>query len=344
VPSHAHSALDRGTVEHGSRVADERTTPSPAYDAGMDDAGRLLLMAVHAHPDDETISMGGTLSRYAAANSVARGETTDVIVVTGTRGELGEIVIPERDTPEEHERLGETRMGEIAAAMRALGVSRWENLGYRDSGMDGTEGNADPRSFHQHVTTDLDAATEPLVRLVRSARPDVIATYDDFGGYGHPDHIAAAKIARRAWEVAGDAAWRPAAGPAWSPAKLYEVRIPDSQRDAVMRLLEARGVSSWWSEPKDVPPEELERWRAWRAKMACPDELITTRIDIKEQLAAKRRAVQAHATQIKADGPLLMLSDDDQIALGAREQYRLVAHRLDSAPTFPETDLFAGLR
>ena len=301
-------------------------------------------MAVHAHPDDETISMGGTLSRYAAANSIARGETTDVIVVTATRGELGEIVIPERDTPEEHERLGETRMGEIAAAMRALGVSRWENLGYRDSGMDGTEGNADPRSFHQHVTTDLDAATEPLVRLVRSARPDVIATYDDFGGYGHPDHIAAAKIARRAWEVAGDAAWRPAAGPAWSPAKLYEVRIPDSQRDAVMRLLEARGVSSWWSEPKDVPPEELERWRAWRAKMACPDELITTRIDIKEQLAAKRRAVQAHATQIKADGPLLMLSDDDQIALGAREQYRLVAHRLDSAPTFPETDLFAGLR
>ena len=132
VPSHAHSALDRGTVEHGSRVADERTTPSPAYDAGMDDAGRLLLMAVHAHPDDETISMGGTLSRYAAANSIARGETTDVIVVTGTRGELGEIVIPERDTPEEHERLGETRMGEIAAAMRALGVSRWENLGYRD--------------------------------------------------------------------------------------------------------------------------------------------------------------------------------------------------------------------
>ena len=240
MPSHAHSALDRGTVEHGSRVADERTTPSPAYDAGMDDAGRLLLMAVHAHPDDETISMGGTLSRYAAANSVAHGETTDVIVVTGTRGELGEIVIPERDTPEEHERLGETRMGEIAAAMRALGVSRWENLGYRDSGMDGTEGNADPRSFHQHVTTDLDAATEPLVRLVRSARPDVIATYDDFGGYGHPDHIAAAKIARRAWEVAGDAAWRPAAGPAWSPAKLYEVRIPDSQRDAVMRLLEAR--------------------------------------------------------------------------------------------------------
>ena len=310
----------------------------------MDNAGNLLLMAVHAHPDDETISMGGTLAHYATTNSSARGEATDVIVVTGTRGELGEIVIPERDTPEEHERLGETRMGEIAAAMRALGVARWENLGYRDSGMDGTDGNSDPRSFHHHINTNLDDTTEPLVRLIRATQPDVIATYDDFGGYGHPDHIAAAKIARRAWEVAGDPTWRPAAGPAWSPKKLYEVRIPDSQRDAVLKLLESRGIESWWSEPKDVPPEELEKWRAWRAMMACPDELITTRINIKEQLGAKRRAIQAHATQIKSDGPLLLLSDEDQIALGAREQYRLLAHRMSSEPTLPEEDLFAGLR
>ena len=310
----------------------------------MDNAGNLLLMAVHAHPDDETISMGGTLAHYAATNSSARGEATDVIVVTGTRGELGEIVIPERDTPDEHERLGETRMGEIAAAMRALGVARWENLGYRDSGMDGTDGNSDPRSFHHHINTNLDDTTEPLVRLIRATQPDVIATYDDFGGYGHPDHIAAAKIARRAWEVAGDPTWRPAAGPAWSPKKLYEVRIPDSQRDAVLELLESRGIESWWSEPKDVTPEELEKWRAWRAKMACPDELITTRINIKDQLGAKRRAIQAHATQIKSDGPLLLLSDEDQIALGAREQYRLLAHRLDVAPSLPEKDLFAGLR
>jgi len=301
-------------------------------------------MAVHAHPDDETISMGGTLAHYAAMNSAARGEATDVIVVTGTRGELGEIVIPERDTPEEHARLGETRMGEIAAAMRALGVARWENLGYRDSGMDGTDGNSDPRSFHHHINTNLDDTTEPLVRLIRATQPDVIATYDDFGGYGHPDHIAAAKIARRAWEVAGDPTWRPAAGPAWSPKKLYEVRIPDSQRDAVLELLESRGIESWWSEPKDVPPEELEKWRAWRSMMACPDELITTRINIKDQLGAKRRAIQAHATQIKSDGPLLLLSDEDQIALGAREQYRLLAHRLDVAPSLPEKDLFAGLR
>jgi N-acetyl-1-D-myo-inositol-2-amino-2-deoxy-alpha-D-glucopyranoside deacetylase len=306
----------------------------------MDSSGRLILMAVHAHPDDETISMGGTLATYAAAHS----PSTDTYVITGTRGELGEIVIPERDTPEEHARLGETRMGEIAAAMSALGVTHFENLGFRDSGMAGDAGNEDPRSFHQHSTKDLDGTTEHLVRIIRRVQPDVIATYDDFGGYGHPDHIAAARVARRAWEVAGDATWRPNAGPAWSPKKLYEVRTPDSQRDKVLALLESRGTSSWWSEPKDATPEDLAKWRAWRAAMACPDELITTRIDITNHLAAKRRAIQAHATQIRSDGPLLALSVEDYISLGAVEQYRLLAHRLSQEPPSEERDLFAGLR
>ena len=306
----------------------------------MDSNGRLILMAVHAHPDDETISMGGTLAAYAATHS----PTTDTYVITGTRGELGEIVIPERDTPEEHERLGETRMGEIAAAMAALGVTHFENLGVRDSGMVGDPGNEDPRCYHHHSTNNLDDTTEHLVRIIRRVQPDVIATYDDFGGYGHPDHIAAARVARRAWEVAGDPTWRPDAGPAWTPKKLYEVRTPDSQRDKVLALLESRGIESWWSEPKEASPEDLEKWRQWRAAMACPDELITTRIDITTHLGAKRRAIQAHATQIKSDGPLLALSEQDYIDLGAHEQYRLVAHRLAAPPQFPESDLFEGLR
>jgi len=306
----------------------------------MDSSGRLILMAVHAHPDDETISMGGTLATYAAAHS----DNTDTYVVTGTRGELGEIVIPEWDTPEAHERLGETRMGEIAAAMAALGVTHFENLGFRDSGMVGDPGNDDPRCYHQHSTNNLDDTTEHLVRIIRRVQPDVIATYDDFGGYGHPDHIAAARVARRAWEVAGDSTWRPEAGPAWTPKKLYEVRTPDSQRDKVLALLESRGIESWWSEPKESTPEELEKWRQWRAAMACPDELITTRVDITKHLAAKRRAIQAHATQIKSDGPLLVLTEQDYINLGAHEQYRLIGNRLTYSPTLPESDLFAGLR
>lgn len=303
-------------------------------------AGRHLLMAIHAHPDDETITMGGTLAHYAAANST----DSDVVVVTSTRGELGEIVIPERDTPEEHARLGETRMGEIAAAMEALGVTRFVNMGFRDSGMDGTEGNSDPRSFHQHLLTDPDGTVAGFVRLIRSERPQVIATYDDFGGYGHPDHIAAAKVARRAWELAADATWRPDLGSAWAAKKLYEVRTPDSVRDKTLALLESRGMESWWSEPKESQPEELERWRAWRAKMACPDELITTRIDVVAHLPAKRRAIEAHATQIRRDGPLLALSIDDVASISPYEQFRLVAHRLDRAPEVPESDLFAGIR
>ncbi len=306
----------------------------------MDSSGRLILMAVHAHPDDETISMGGTLAAYSAAHSA----TTDTYVITGTRGELGEIVIPEWDTPEAHEHLGETRMVEIAAAMAALGVTHFENLGFRDSGMVGDPGNEDSRSYHKHSTTDLDGTAEHLVRIIRRVQPDVIATYDDFGGYGHPDHIAAARVARRAWEVAGDPTWRPAAGPAWTPKKLYEVRTPDSQRDKVLALLESRGIESWWSVPKEATPEELEQWHQWRAAMACPDDLITTRIDITKQLTAKRRAIQAHATQIKSDGPLLVLTEQDYIDLGAVEQYRLIGNRLTSSPALPESDLFAGLR
>jgi N-acetyl-1-D-myo-inositol-2-amino-2-deoxy-alpha-D-glucopyranoside deacetylase len=235
-------------------------------------------------------------------------------------------------------------MGEIAAAMAALGVTHFENLGFRDSGMVGDPGNEDARCYHQHSTNDLDGTAEHLVRIIRRVQPDVIATYDDFGGYGHPDHIAAARVARRAWEVAGDPTWRPEAGPAWTPKKLYEVRTPDSQRDKVLALLESRGIESWWSEPKEATPEELEQWHQWRAAMACPDELITTRIDITKQLAAKRRAIQAHATQIKSDGPLLALTEQDYINLGAVEQYRLIGNRLTDSPALPESDLFAGLR
>ena len=323
------------------RVAD----PFYAYDGGMVEPmsatpSRLLLMAVHAHPDDETISMGGTLAHYAAAAS----PDTDAMVVTGTRGELGEIVIPERDTLEEHARLGETRLGELAAAMAALGVTRFENLGYRDSGMDGTPGNDDPRSFHQHLLTDPDGTTASLVRLVRAHRPQVLATYDDFGGYGHPDHIAAAKIARSAWRLSADPAWRPDLGAAWAVRKLYEVRTPNSVRDKTLALLESRGMNSWWSEPQDVTPEELAQWRAWRDKMNCPDDWITTKIDIVAHLAAKRRAIEAHATQIRHDGPLLGLSIEDIAAISPYEQFRLIAHRLDTEPEFPECDLFAGLR
>ena len=142
---------------------------------------RLTLMTVHAHPDDETIATGGVM-----AKAVADGHR--VVLVTGTRGEQGEIVVQAMDTPENHRRLGELRAAELEAAMGELGVTEWENLGYRDSDMMGRPGNNDPRTFWQ---ADLDEAAGRLTWLIRRYQPDVVTTYNSFGGYGHPDHIRA---------------------------------------------------------------------------------------------------------------------------------------------------------
>src|SRR5207342_3068192 len=175
-----------------------------------------------------TIGTGGSMAR-----AVADGHR--VILVTCTRGELGEIVIPAMDTPDNHRRLGEIRAGELERAMAHLGVTDWENLGYRDSGMMGTAGNIDPRAFWQ---ADLDEAIGRLVWLIRRHRPDVVTTYNAFGGYGHPDHIRTHLVAVGAYERAGDPARysgqlapeHGGTGPAeadgglapWAPSKLYE--------------------------------------------------------------------------------------------------------------------------
>src|SRR5438132_3206967 len=207
----------------------------------------LTLMTVHAHPDDETIGTGGTMAR-----AVRDGHR--VVLVTCTRGELGEIVVPELDTPDNHRRLGEIRAGELEAAMADLGVTEWENLGYRDSDMMGRVGNLDARSFWQ---ADLDDAARRLVWLIRTHRPNVVTTYNDFGGYGHPDHIRTHDVATRAWTRSWDAAWYPeqlapehgGTGPAaadgglatWAPQKLYEQAIPASVRQAMADQMAVSG-------------------------------------------------------------------------------------------------------
>src|SRR5674476_587590 len=216
---------------------------------------RRTLMTVHAHPDDETIGTGGVM-----AKGVADGHR--VVLVTCTRGELGEIVDPELDTPQNHRRLGEIRAAELEAAMGALGVTEWENLGYRDSGMMGESGNRDPRSFWQ---ADRDEAIGRLVWMVRRYRPDVITAYNSFGGYGHPDHVNAHRVAVGAFYRAGDPEWYPeqlapehggtglaeangGLGP-WAPAKLYEQAMGRGRREALGARMEAAGVRSFWSRP-----------------------------------------------------------------------------------------------
>jgi LmbE family N-acetylglucosaminyl deacetylase len=313
----------------------------------MTDPKPLTLMTVHAHPDDETIGTGGVM-----AKAVRDGRR--VVLVTCTRGEQGEIVVPEMDTPDNHRRLGELRAAELEAAMGDLGVTEWENLGYRDSDMMGRVGNLDPRSFWQ---ADIDEGGRRLTWLVRRHRPDVMTTYNDFGGYGHPDHIRSHDVSVRAFARAGDPAWYPeqlapehgGTGPAeadgglapWSPKKLYEQAIPASVRNAMRDRMEAAGERSFWSEPENATPEELEAYRAQLAKMLVPDEKITTWIDVTDVIDQKWAAIGRHVTQMSKDNPFLKFGPDAWREFWAKEAYIL---RESSVPTeLPETDLFAGL-
>ncbi len=314
--------------------------PAPAH--------RLTLMTVHAHPDDETIGTGGTM-----AKAVAEGKR--VVLITCTRGEMGEIVVPEMGTPENHRRLGELRAGELERAMGKLGVSEWESLGYHDSDMMGRAGNSDPRSFWQ---ADLDEAARRLVWFIRRYQPDVITTYNEFGGYGHPDHIRTHDVAVRAFRRAGDAAWYPeqlapehgGTGPSieggglapWTPSKLYEQAIPTSVRNAMSERLEALGKPSFWSPPEDATPEQLAEFEAYMAKMLVPDESITTWIDISgDPVDRKWNAMLEHVTQIATDSTFMLFGLDGWRESWAKEAYILRESTVETAK--PESDLFAGL-
>jgi LmbE family N-acetylglucosaminyl deacetylase len=309
---------------------------------------RPTLMTVHAHPDDETIGTGG-----AMAKSVAEGRR--VVLITCTRGEMGEIVVPGLDTPDNHRRLGELRAAELEAAMGILGVTEWENLGYHDSDMMGRPGNRDPRSFWQ---ADLDEAARRLVWFIRQYRPDVVTTYNDFGGYGHPDHIRTHDVTVRAFARAGDPAWYPeqlapehgGGGPAaedgglvpWSPSKLYEQAIPASVRTAMRERLEALGKPTFWSTPPDATPEQLAEFEAFQAKMLVPDEQVTTWIDISgEPLERKWHAIREHRTQIADENTFMLFGLDGWREAWSREAYVLRETRVQT--TTPETDLFAGI-
>jgi N-acetyl-1-D-myo-inositol-2-amino-2-deoxy-alpha-D-glucopyranoside deacetylase len=310
-------------------------------------ARRLTLMTTHAHPDDETIGTGGTM-----AIAVRAGRR--VVLVTCTRGEQGEIVVPEMDTPDNHRRLGEIRAVELERAMAALGVTEWDNLGYRDSDMMGRAGNRDPRCFWQ---ADIDEAIGRMTWMVRRFKPDVMTTYNDFGGYGHPDHIRTHVVAVGAFERAGDTAWYPeqlapehggtgapeAEGglAPWTPAKLYEQAIPRSVRMALQEKLEALGERSFWSPPENATPGQLAEYEGAMAKMLVPDETITAWVDISTVIDERWNAMQAHVTQISDQNPFVRFGRDAWRDFWSREAYIRRESRV-AAPEH-ETDLFEGL-
>ena len=289
---------------------------------------RLLL--VHAHPDDETIGTGAVMAKYVA-------EGADVTLVTCTLGEEGEILVPglEHLAADREDRLGEHRQTELAAAMAELGVEDWRLLGgpgtYRDSGMAGTPGNERAGAF---CRADLLEASVALVATIREVRPQVLVTYDDFGGYGHPDHIQAHRVAMYAVVLAAAPTFRPELGPAWDVDKVYWTAFPRSIVRAGIEALRAAGETSGFAEmdPDDIP-------------FAVDDALVTTAVAAGDYLDRKMAALRAHATQVSVDGGFFALADNVGAQAFGTEYFRLVRGSL--AGPFDdlgrETDLFSGL-
>jgi LmbE family N-acetylglucosaminyl deacetylase len=278
------------------------------------------LMAFHAHPDDEVISTGGILSRYSEA-----GE--QVVVVTATDGAEGEIHNYEDPEGVRH-RLAEIRAEEVKSALGVLGVAHHEFLGYRDSGMMGTDANAHPDCFWQ---ADFMEATGRLVRHIRRYRPEVLVIYDPFGGYGHPDHINVHRIGLAAFYGAGDLGRFPLADgeEVWEPQKLYWTTWP---RSRVVRVTELRLAMGRATE------EDLERAR----HSGTQDEHIDTWIDVRDRVDLKEKALRAHRSQIPDDWFLLAVPDDVRPEVMGRESFVRVFSRVEVPDV--EDDLFAGLR
>ncbi|KOG56808.1 1D-myo-inositol 2-acetamido-2-deoxy-alpha-D-glucopyranoside deacetylase [Streptomyces griseoflavus] len=289
-------------------------------------ARRLLL--VHAHPDDESINNGATMAKYADEGAL-------VTLVTCTRGEEGEVIPPELAhlAPDRDDTLGPYRAEELAAAMAALGVTDHRFLGgagrYRDSGMMGAPQNGRPGAFWG---ADLDEAAGHLVAVVREVRPQVLVTYDDNGGYGHPDHIKAHRVAMRAADLAADPAFRPELGAPHRIAKIYWNRNPRSAVEAGFARLRAAGLSFPGVAGVDDVPGVVD------------DAVVTASITGGERYgAAKSAAMRAHATQIAVEGPFFALSNDLGQPLFATEHYQLVRGTSGAAEGEREDDLFAGV-
>jgi N-acetyl-1-D-myo-inositol-2-amino-2-deoxy-alpha-D-glucopyranoside deacetylase len=308
------------------------------------------LLAVHAHPDDETIGTGGTLARYAA-------EGRPVTLVTCTLGEEGEVLVPELAglAAAQADQLGGYRLAELAAACRALGITDYRLLGgvgrYRDSGMMGTSANDHPRCFWR---ADLEVAAAELAAVIREVQPAVLVTYDPNGLYGHPDHIQAHRVAMRAVELAAEQ------GGVNRPSGVEDEGSPrhDSDDTAMAVSGTAEHITSWrvpkvyWTAvPRSLVAGRLELFqrvggpfRTVRSlddlPFLTPDEEVTTAIDISAASEAKRAALSAHASQITPQSWLDYLMADADGAF-APECYRRVAAGSDPSLGV-EADIFAG--
>ena len=302
----------------------------------MPDTPDRRLLLVHAHPDDETINNGATMAKYVA-------EGAGVTLVTCTAGEMGEVLVPELAylAADRDDALGPHRREELAAAMGVLGVTDHRFLGgfgaYRDSGMkwhaDGHAIPADETGADAFWHADLTEAADHLVAVIREVRPQVVVTYDQFGGYGHPDHIQAHRVATYATTLAGVPSYRLDLGEPWEVAKAYWVGISEGRMRESLRALRDAGDTETFQgmEPDgDLPP------------FVTPDDLISTRIDGSAHVGQKMTALAEHRTQVEQDGPFFSGGESGH-AFWAEEAYRIARGVPAPGPDGFETDLFAGL-
>ncbi|MFF5052000.1 mycothiol conjugate amidase Mca [Micromonospora sp. NPDC000663] len=286
-------------------------------------AEQLRLMAVHAHPDDESSKGAATMAKYVA-------EGVDVLVVTCTGGERGSVLNPKLDRPDVWANIADIRRAEMDAARAILGVDQaW--LGFVDSGL--PEGDPlPPLPEGCFALQDVEVAAGPLVRLMREFRPHVVTTYDEEGGYPHPDHIMCHKVSVAAFEAAGDPLRYPELGAPWQPLKLYyDIGFSKAKIMALHEGMLAAG--------RESPYEDwLKRWED------RPDKgpRITTRVECADYFPVRDDALRAHATQVDPDGFWFQVPMELQQGAWPTEDFELARSMVDSP--MPESDLFAGVR
>ncbi|WP_456698230.1 N-acetyl-1-D-myo-inositol-2-amino-2-deoxy-alpha-D-glucopyranoside deacetylase [Aeromicrobium sp. P5_D10] len=299
-------------------------------------ADRRILL-VHAHPDDESINNGVTMARYVA-------EGAQVTLVTCTLGEMGEVLVPELAylAADQDDQLGQHRASELDEAMAVLGVTDHRLLGgagrFRDSGMKWDEKGhataADEIHDNAFWHADLTEAALPLVEIIREIRPQVLVTYDDFGNYGHPDHVQAHRVAHYAADLAAARSFRPDLGEAWDIAKIYWMAMSASRfREGLQALRDAGDTTTFEGmEPDNLPPFAIE------------DEYLDALIESPDHIQAKLAAMKAHRTQITEDGAFFAGGMDMAAVVWGQEFYRLVKGvRGPVGDSGYEEDLFAGI-
>ncbi|MBO3752290.1 mycothiol conjugate amidase Mca [Streptosporangiaceae bacterium NEAU-GS5] len=280
----------------------------------------LRLLAVHAHPDDESSKGAATMARYAA-------EGVEVMVATCTGGERGSILNPKMDRPEILANMAEVRRLEMERAREILGV-RQRFLGFVDSGLPEDENEPLPEGCF--ALQPIGEATAPLVALVREFRPHVVLTYDDDGGYPHPDHVMTNRVSVEAFDAAGDPDRYPAAGEPWQPLKLYyHMSFTRARFEALHTAMTEAGMGSpygdWIARWEDRP----QKWE------------VTTRVPCGDYFEARDRALVAHATQVDPDGFWFVCPREIQQRVWPTEDFHLARSLVDT--TLPEDDLFAGI-